>query len=72
MKVIIEFDKYEDQHELEVALNGVLKDDVFSDVWHNVFREYYKNGIPDDIDKETLFNHLVHKFNMLWDKEAEQ
>ena len=65
MKVVIEYDRFEDREELDIALNGIIKEDFMDIVWNDVFREYYKNGIPDNLSKEDLLNDLVTRFHAL-------
>jgi hypothetical protein len=54
MKVILEFDKYEDAEELDNALNGSKYRSQLEDIWNNVFRPYHRHGYGNERIREIL------------------
>ena len=48
MKVILEFDKFEESEELDDALNGTKYRAQVEEMWNVLFRPLNKHGYPDE------------------------
>lgn len=57
MKVVLEFDPYEDRDALEDALHGGEWKEKFESVWQEIFRPRHKHGYQDKDINDLLGLH---------------
>jgi hypothetical protein len=54
MKVILEFNSFEEAEELENALNGGKYRSQLEEIWNNVWRPFWKHGYANERINELL------------------
>lgn len=58
MKVILEFDGYEESEEMHLAINGSKYKSQLEELWQEMFRPRYKHGY-NDAEINTLIGYDV-------------